>query len=160
MLDARGLGDSALEIALSAIDRLLSSTEARENVSEVVRETVNDGDGEECEQEGERLSADDDAGRRLVEASSNTRRKHEGEHAGDERDGRHQDRTEAISVGLNERIEPVSAEAPEVIGVVHLENTVLLHDPEEHQKSEHGEHVDALAEDLEAHEREGNGQRK
>ena len=83
------------------------------------------------------------------------------DHAGDERERRHQDRPQPIAAGLDDRprasTRPVSLQ---LVGVVDLQDRVLLHDAEQHEQAERREDVQRLPEDDDRQQRERQRQRQ
>jgi hypothetical protein len=62
----------------------------------------------------------------------------------DERDGRHQDRAQAVAVRLNDGVEPVESLCAQFVRVIDLQDRVLLYDAEEQKQAEAGKDVDRL----------------
>ena len=65
-------------------------------------------------------------------------------HARDERERRHQNRPQPIAARLKNRRISFHASLPQLVGVVDLQNRVLLHDAEQHQQPERREDVQRL----------------
>ncbi len=59
-----------------------------------------------------------------------------GNHAGHEGHGGHQDRAEPVAVGLHDRLELGHPACAKLVGVVDLQNRVLLHHGEQHQDAQ------------------------
>ena len=74
-------------------------------------------------------------------------RDHQRDHAGDERQRRHQNRPQPIAAGLHDGVVRVQPGLAQLVGVIDLQDRVLLHDAEQHQQAEAGEDVQRLPED-------------
>src|SRR5687768_7729088 len=77
---------------------------ADEELAEILQERVSDRCGQEREEQGERLAADDDDGDGAAFFGAGTGAEPEGEHAGDEGEGGHEDGTEAVAAALDDRV--------------------------------------------------------
>ena len=82
------------------------------------------------------------------------------QHAADQRQRGHQDRPQAVAVGLDDRLVARHALRPQVVHVVDLQDRVLLHDAEQHEQSQGREQVQRVAGRPERQERERHGQRQ
>jgi hypothetical protein len=61
------------------------------------------------------------------------RAEHQRQHARNERQRRHQNRTQAVAIALNNGIVAIHAFFAQFVGVVNLQDRVLLHHAKEHQ---------------------------
>ena len=73
-----------------------------------------------------------------------------GSHAGHQRDGGHEDGAQAVAIGQDDGVVALHAGFAKSVGVVDLQNRVLLDDAEKQQQSEAGENVHRLAGDQKA----------
>ena len=85
------------------------------------------------------------ARRSIVRARTWTSRDRQRQHAGNERDRRHQNRPQAISIRANDRFEPFHAARTQLIRVIDLQNRVLLHHAKQQQQPESRKNVHRLA---------------
>jgi hypothetical protein len=134
--------------------------EAPQPDREVVEERVGDGGGEQGEQQGERLAADDDEAGGAVLPRAGAAGDDQGDHAGDEGERGHEDGAQPVAVGLEDGLEPRHAAGAQLQRVVDLQDRVLLHDAEEHEHAGHREDVDRLAEENDRQDGEGHRQRQ
>ena len=70
----------------------------------------------------------------------------DGDHAGDQHHGGHQDRPQAHVVGLQDGGVARHALGAQRVGVVDLQDAVLLDDAEQHEEAEHAVDVERLVE--------------
>ena len=87
-------------------------------------------------------------------------RHHERHHPGDKRERRHQNRPQPVPAGLDDGVMRAHPRLFQLIGVIDLQNRVLLDDAEEHEQPERGEDVERLPEDDEREQRERQRQRE
>ena len=76
---------------------------ARSSAREVVEERVGDRRHEQRQQQRQRLPADDDDGDRAALLGAGAGAERERQHAGDQRERRHEDRPQAVAVALDDR---------------------------------------------------------
>src|SRR5581483_7365104 len=120
----------------------------------VIEVAVSDGSHEEGEEQREELSADDHLRDRGTGSGPRPDSERDRDHAGYEHDRRHEDRPEARLVRLEDRRVALHTACAEDVRVVHLEDAVLLDDPEQEEEPEDGVDVERLAQREEREERE------
>src|SRR3954470_9750285 len=84
----------------------------------VLEERVEDGYGQQCQQQTERLAADDEHADGAVRGGAGARAEDERNHAGDERNGRHQNWAQAVAVRLDDGAVALHAVRTQLIRVV------------------------------------------
>src|SRR6185436_15794896 len=141
-------------------DWYLNGLAFEESLLEIVEQRVRDGRHEQRQQQRQRLAAEHDEANRVVRPRPDPAGDDERNHPGDERERRHQNRTQAVAARLHDRVARGQARLLELVGVVDLQDGVLLHDAEEHQQAERREDVQRLPEDDDRQEREGQRQRQ
>ena len=106
------------------------------------------------------LAADDHRADGAVGAGAGAAGGDQRDHAGDEGEGGHQDRPQPVAVGLADRLGARQALRAQVVGVIDLQDGVLLHDAEQHEDAEHREDVQRLVEHQDREQRERHRQRQ
>lgn len=126
--------------------------------AEVIEVGIDDWGDEEGEEEAECLAADDDDGDGAAFFGAGAGTEGEGEHAGDEREGGHEDGAESVAVALEDGLVAFHALLAEVVHVVDLEDGVFLDDAEEDEEAEGGVEVEGIVGGEEGEEGEGEGE--
>ncbi len=114
---------------------------------QVVEERIRDWRHDQRQQQRKRLSAEDDEADGVIGGRADTFRHDERNHSRHERERRHQNRPQAIAAGLNDCLMGRQAALLQLIGVIDLQNRVLLHDAEEHQQAKRREDIERLLKD-------------
>jgi hypothetical protein len=136
------------------------STLPEPQLAEVGEDRVEHRDGQQREQETQRLPAGDQHADGPIGGRSRTAAEEQRRHAGHERDGRHQNRPQPRTVRLDDGVAQRQPAPAQLVGVVHLQNGVLLYDAEQQQQRQDGEDVEALAGDERREQPERNRQRQ
>ena len=110
--------------------------EAREHAAnervfgDIFENRVEDRHGEQRQHQAEQLSAGHHHADGAVGGRSGAGGNHQRNHARDQRDGGHQDGTQAVAIGLHDRVVAVETRGAETVHVVDLQDRVFLHDAE------------------------------
>ncbi len=72
-------------------------------------------------------------------------RNYQRQHAGHQRDGSHEDGSQTVAIGQDDGVVALHAGFAQSVGVVDLQNRVLLDDAEQQQQTQTGEDVHRLA---------------
>jgi len=104
--------------------------------AQVIEQGVRHGRDDQCQHEHECLSADNDPADRVVGRGSHAAGDYQRHHACDERQRCHQDRPQPVPTRLNDRVVRTESRLFQMVGVVNLQNRVLLDDAEEHEQAE------------------------
>ena len=106
------------------------------------------------------MPADHQHADRAIGRGAGAARDDQRRHAGHQRDGGHEDGAEAVAVGLDDGVVARHALGAQTVGVIDLENRVLLHDAEEQQQSEAREDIHGLMRDQQRENAERDGERQ
>ena len=106
------------------------------------------------------MAADDDDRDAAAFLRAGAGAEREGQHAGDEREGGHQNRAQAVAIGLENRGGFFHAAIAQRVHVVDLQDRIFLHDAEEHEEAERGIEVERVVGEAQREQREGHGERQ
>ena len=143
-----------------AFNRIVLSTAEDSDLRRIVEQRVGDRRDDECQQQRERLTAEDHVADGVIGAGADPAGHDERDHAGDESERRHENWSQTIAAGLHDRVVGGHSGLLELVRVVDLQNRVLLDDAEQHQEAKGREDVQRLPEDDDRQQREGQGQRQ
>ena len=126
----------------------------------IFEERIEHRHGEQRQEQAHRLTAGDQNADRSVGLRARPAADTERQHAGNQRQRRHQDRAQPIPVGLDDRFVALHAFGAQADRVIDLQDGVLLHDAEEQEHAERRVDVQLLLEHQGRQQPEGYGQRE
>ena len=104
-------------------------------IAQVFEQRVEDRHGQQRQQQAERLPADHQHADGAVGGGAGAARNHQRNHAGHQRDGGHQNGPQAVAIGLDDGVVAVHTGFAQTVGVIDLQNRVLLDDAEQQQQA-------------------------
>ena len=145
---AQASSDAGRSRRLVAADRRLSQrlrAIAHERAFERVELHVGHRHEQQRQEQAQRLAADDGHGNCGAAGAADAEAQRGRDQAGDDRGGRHQDRPQPRAAGFDDGLADRQPARPQHVGVVDLQDRVLLHDPEQQQHAERAPEVERCA---------------
>jgi len=127
------------------------------DLAEVVQNGIDDRHGKQCQQQRKRHATDDQNGNRASLLGARADGDQQGDHAGNERQRGHENRSQSVAIALQDCLLTWHAGCAELVYVVDLQDRRFLHHAKQHQDAKGRVKVKRFAAEPQTHQPKGDG---